>query len=335
MFILSSLGQTYFIGLSIGDIRREFRSSHGDIGLLNMFLTLLSGVAILAMGKWSDQLSPRTVIAILLPVFATGALLFQSLISLPAFLLGLLILRVLAQGYLTPIAFVVIGRWFNARRGMAIAVTSTGQNIGQMLLPVSFVVLSALIGWRTNCIVIAVMFLLLTPLLMRLASSERIIVADANVAEDGSTTSEIRSLTRAEVLRRPEFYAFVSAILPMALVTNTIFFHQVHLTETRNWRLDDATVSYAAMALSTIFAGFGAGWMVDRFSAVALLPNYLSPVVVGCLILAIGSASWVIVPFMVLAGISNGYSLNLYGAIWAEAFGTEHLGAIRSVVTVY
>ena len=33
-------------------------------------------------------------------------------------------------------------------------------------------------------------------------------------------------------------------------------------------------------------------------------------------------------------GISNGYSLNLYGAVWAEAFGTENLGAIRSVVTM-
>lgn len=57
LFFLSSLGQTYFIGLSIGDIRQEFDLSHGDIGLLNMVLTLLSGVAVFATGKWSDQLS--------------------------------------------------------------------------------------------------------------------------------------------------------------------------------------------------------------------------------------------------------------------------------------
>lgn len=150
LFFLSSLGQTYFIGLSIGDIRQEFALSHGDIGLLNMLLTLLSGVAVFATGKWSDQLSPRKLIAILLPVLAIGALLFQSLVSLPVFLLGLLILRIFAQGFLTHVAFVVVGRGFNARRGMAIAVTSIGQNIGQMLLPVSFVTLSATIGWRTE-----------------------------------------------------------------------------------------------------------------------------------------------------------------------------------------
>lgn len=334
LFFLSSLGQTYFIGLSIGDIRQEFALSHGDIGLLNMVLTLLSGIAVFAMGKWSDQLSPRTVIAVLLPVLAIGALLFQSLISLPAFLLGLLILRILAQGYLTHIAFVVVGRWFNTRRGMAIAITSIGQNIGQMLLPVSFVALSTLVGWRTSWIVIAIVLLFLTPLLMRLASSERATVAGVDVAGEVETAREVRSLTRADVLRKPEFYAFVLAILPMALVANTIFFHQVHLTETRNWGLDAFTASYSVMALSTILAGFSAGWMVDRFSAVALLPYYLIPLVFACLILAVGSAPWVIVPFMVLVGISNGYSLNLYGAVWAEAFGTEHLGAIRSVVTM-
>jgi len=40
------------------------------------------------------------------------------------------------------------------------------------------------------------------------------------------------------------------------------------------------------------------------------------------------------VPFMALVGISNGFSLNLYGAVWAEVFGTDHLGAIRSIVTM-
>lgn len=217
---------------------------------------------------------------------------------------------------------------------MAIAVTSMGQNVGQMLLPVFFVVLSVQFGWQTSWTMIAVALLLLTPLLMRLASSERTTAADVDVASDHEATKEVSSLSRDEVLRRPEFYAFVFAILPMALVANTVFFHQVHLIETRNWGLDAFTASYSVMAVSTILAGFGAGWMVDRFSAVALLPYYLIPLVVACLILAIGSSPWIIVPFMVLLGISNGYSLNLYGAVWAEAFGTEHLGAIRPVVTM-
>ena len=334
LFFLSSLGQTYFIGLSIGDVRQEFDLSHGDIGLLNMVLTLLSGVAVFATGKWSDKLSPQKLIAILLPVLAVGAVLFQSLASLQIFLLGLLILRIFAQGFLTHIAFVLVGRWFNARRGMAIAVTSIGQNIGQMLLPVSFVALSAFIGWRTSWIVIAVMLLLLTPFLMRLASSERNAGTEPDNADDGEPGKRVPSLTRAEALRRPEFHAYVFAILPMALIANTIFFHQVHLTETRGWGLDAFTASYSVMAVFTILAGFGAGWLVDRFSAVALLPYYLIPLAVACLLLAIGTAPWIMVPFMALVGISNGFSLNLYGAVWAEAFGTDHLGAIRSVVTM-
>jgi sugar phosphate permease len=334
LFFLSSLGQTYFIGLSIDDIRREFGLSHGDIGLINMVLTLLSGIAVFAAGTWSDQLSSRALIAILLPALAVGALMFQSMVSMPVVLLGLLILRIFAQGFLTHVAFVLVGRWFRKHRGMAIAVTSLGQNIGQMLLPLSFVSISTVIGWQASWILIAVALLLLAPFLMRLASKERAVASDVSSAGKADSGRVVHGLTRAEVLARPEFYAFVFAILPMALVANTIFFHQVYLTETRNWDLEIFTVSYSAMAVSTIVAGFVAGWMVDRFSAVALLPYYLIPLVMACLILSVGESTWVIVPFMVLAGISNGFSLNLYGAVWAEAFGTEHLGAVRSVVTM-
>ena len=45
------------------------------------------------------------------------------------------------------------------------------------------------------------------------------------------------------------------------------------------------------------------------------------------------SSQWIVIPFMILAGVSNGFSLTLYGATWPEAYGVRHLGAIRAAVT--
>jgi hypothetical protein len=35
---------------------------------------------------------------------------------------------------------------------------------------------------------------------------------------------------------------------------------------------------------------------------------------------------------MALFGLSNGFSLTLYGSIWPEIYGLKHLGAIRAVL---
>ncbi|MES2942741.1 MAG: MFS transporter, partial [Pseudomonadota bacterium] len=36
--------------------------------------------------------------------------------------------------------------------------------------------------------------------------------------------------------------------------------------------------------------------------------------------------------FMALYGMSNGFSLSLFGSLWPEIYGLRHLGAIRAVI---
>ncbi len=332
LFFLSSLGQTYFVALSLGDIRAHFGLSLGAIGMINMGLTLISGLVVFWTGGVSDRLSARAMILILIPMLALGALLFQSLLSLPVVLLGLFTLRVGAQGLMTHLAFVTVGRWFQGQRGMAIALTSMGQNAGQMALPFGFVALSTALGWQGTWLVLVGLLIPTLPLLVRLAAVER--VPEPVTQTIDRPRPSVPDLTRGEVLRRADFHAFLFAILPLAFVANTIFFYQVELVAARGWSLDTFTASYSVMAIFTILSGFWAGALVDRHSAVTLLPYYLGPLILACLLLAFVKAEGVVFVFMVLMGISNGFSLNLYGTVWPEAYGTAHLGAIRSIVTM-
>ncbi len=61
--LCSSFGQTFFISLSGGDIRRELGLSHGDFGLLYMLATLASAVTLPFLGRAIDRFSTRYVAA--------------------------------------------------------------------------------------------------------------------------------------------------------------------------------------------------------------------------------------------------------------------------------
>ncbi|MFD0391360.1 hypothetical protein ACFQ4K_33920 [Tistrella bauzanensis] len=79
-------------------------------------------------------------------------------------------------------------------------------------------------------------------------------------------------------------------MLPPAFISNTIFFHQVHLSQLRGWPADVFASAFTGYALVTVAAVLLAGQLIDRFSARALLPAYLLPMGAGCLLLGLVDA---------------------------------------------
>tara|TARA_B100001093_G_scaffold66376_1_gene56339 strand:- start:1286 stop:1684 length:399 start_codon:yes stop_codon:yes gene_type:complete len=72
--------------------------------------------------------------------------------------------------------------------------------------------------------------------------------------------------------------------------------------------------------------------MVDRSGAARLLRFYLLPLALGLALLAATDAIFAAPAFMLLMGASAGAATVVVGALWAELYGTDHLGAIRSLV---
>jgi MFS family permease len=81
-----------------------------------------------------------------------------------------------------------------------------------------------------------------------------------------------------------------------------------------------------------VLSALAAGWTIDRFGARRLLPAVLVPMGVGTLLLTYSTAAYVLPVFMALAGLAHGCASTVHGALWAELYGTGHVGAIRSVV---
>ena len=88
--------------------------------------------------------------------------------------------------------------------------------------------------------------------------------------------------------------------------------------------------SYTAYAGALVFGLLSAGSLIDRFSARRVVPFCLTPLALSSLTLAIADAHWMVPAYLMLLGLATGLSGVMQGALWAELYGTQHIGAIRS-----
>lgn len=325
----SSFGQTFFISLFAGEIRSEFSLSHGDFGAIYMAATLFSAGTLTVIGKVVDDHSIASVavgVILALTLFCIGMANVASVWMLFAVIYGL---RLFGQGMLTHTAFTAMGRWYSAQRGRAVSVATLGHQVGEALLPILFVSLIGIVGWRTGWWIAAgALFVGALPAILWLLQVERTPRARkvTGVPETG------RQWTRGEVLRDPAFWVISCGTLAPPFIGTTIFFHQVYLVELRGWTQELFAAAFVAMSGMTVVFALATGWAIDRFSALKLLPFFLLPLSLACLVLAGVAHPAAAFIFMMLLGASYGISSTLFGALWPEVYGTRHLGAIRSVV---
>jgi MFS family permease len=325
----SSFGQTFFISLSSGGIRADYGLSHGEFGTLYMAATFASALTLPFIGRIVDRVSVAGVVAFNIPLLALAAIGMAFAHSIAILLVVIYALRLFGQGLMTHNALTAIGRWYSAQRGRAMSITVIGHQAGEALFPIIFVAIVTTVGWR-NTWLLSAGFLILVglPIIYALMRVERLPRSTDGVVSRRSS----RDWTRGEVLRDPLFWLTCLGVLAPGFIGTTIFFHQVYLVELRGWSLTVFASFFVAMSAMTVLSSLVSGALIDRFTALRLLPSFLIPLGLSCLVLASWEDQIAGLVFMALMGISYGFSSTLMGAIWPEMYGTKHLGAIRSVV---
>ncbi|MGK9286846.1 MFS transporter [Sinorhizobium meliloti] len=325
----SSFGQTFFISLSAGDIRREFGLSHGAFGSIYMGATLLSALTLPQLGRIVDHASARVVLLLTLPLLAVAAMSMGFASHWLWLFATIYLLRLFGQGMMTHNAMTAMGRWFSAQRGRAVSLASLGNQAGEALFPLAFVALAPLVGWRSMWFIASAFILVVgLPVIYFLLRIER-----TPSPNDGpERRSAARDWTRAEVLRDPLFWMALAGVLAPGFIATTIFFHQVYLVELRGWSLEVFASAFIVSSTVTVLSSLLSGYLIDRFSAVQILPYYLLPLAAACFMLAFVDEQWSAFAFMTLLGMSLGSSSTLFGALWPEMYGLQHLGGIRAII---
>ncbi|MEZ5791167.1 MAG: MFS transporter [Nitratireductor sp.] len=325
----ASFGQTFYISLSAGEIRGEYGLSHGEWGGIYMLSTLASALTLPWLGQLVDRISVSRITAMVIVMLAAACALMAVSHHLATLVLAIYCLRLFGQGMMTHIALTAMGKWYAASRGRAVSIASIGANAGEAIYPLLFVVVAGALGWRNAWFACgAALVLVALPVIFALMSKERM----PRNTDPVSTRPVVRDWTRGEVLRDPLFWIMLAGVLAPPFIGTTIFFHQVHLVEIRGWSLAVFASSFSLMSVMVISCALVAGYLVDRFTALRILPVYLIPLAAACFTLGSFSGQWAAFAFMALLGVSYGFSTILLGALWPEVYGTANLGAIRATI---
>ncbi len=227
----------------------------------------------------------------------------------------------------------VIANWFGARRGLAMGLTFAGTSLGGAAMTMVGDVAIAHGGWRAGYVALAIpMFVVVIPLVIlvvrtRPPQAEGVSVAQASDALPGF---ELREAFRCRsfwmISAAQFFFAAIAAGTGLHLIT--------YLTEL------GYTASFAArmMSLVYVFAAFGKlgmGLLADRVSArIALSINFLAACVGMLLIFSAGRTA-VLIPFVLIFGLSLGAPLVLVPMLVAESLGLKRFGSIGGIAGVF
>lgn len=325
-----SLGQSFFISWYGASIQDSLHLSAAAYGGIYSTATLISGLSIIYVGGLIDRMSLFRFTLLAAFGLLTGCIIMATSQNSLSLIIGFFLLRLCGQGLLPHTAQTTMARYFNNNRGKALSISGNGVPIGETLLPISAVALISIIGWRNSWFVFAASVLLLyIPLTFWLLQKQS---KAAISIHKPATNSMTKSLGRIHVLTDYRFWLALPAILATPFILTGIFIHQGFILEQKNWTATWLASCFIIMGLAHGISSLISGVLVDKFSASRLLPFMLLPLLLALLTLAFLNGNLTALLFMSFLGMSIGATSPVIGALWAEIYGTENLGAIRSLM---
>lgn len=326
---LSSFGQTFFIAIYSDQIRTDFALTHGAWGSLYAIATTASAVVMIWAGTLTDFFRVRILGPLVLVLLALACL-SMALASATWMLFGVIfLLRFSGQGMMSHVAAVAMARWFVETRGKALSTAAIGFAVGEAVLPLTFVALLTVVGWRIHWAICAGLCLMAVPILLHLLKQER--TPQAISEETQSLGMHGLHWSRIAAIKHPLFWLMVPTLLGPAAFVTAFFFQQVPLSVEKGWAHIELVALFPVYTIVSIGAMIASGALVDRFGSWTIVPVYQLPMVVAFATLSFAETLAGAAVGIALMAVTVGANATVPSAFWAEFYGTRYIGAIKSL----
>lgn len=302
----------------------EFGWARGDLKLRDLITLLLTGLFAPFAGALIDRIGVRPLL------FAGGALLAGGYLAYAE-------VRTLAQVYWihagfalalvccgVNVAVIMVARWFDTRRGLALGIVVTGTSVGGMLLTPLLTALIDAHGWREAFRLAALLALLLWPIAALLAQPPAVSAAAPATADDRRWHAALR--TRAfwtlATIAALSFYAMLGVIASLRL-------HLIDLGHSPQ----QASAGFAWLMAMALAGKFAFGAIADRWRGERVLVLNLAVMFAGCLLLANRAPALVGVAATLL-GLGWGGLFTLVQLRAVDQFGLAHAGKLMGLITL-
>lgn len=348
--IASIPGQTMGFTVFTDVLMEKLGLSRVELSLAYCLGTVASGLTLPWLGRVLDRWGERKMAVA--STVATGLILFYLATSasmshglgrilpagLAAFLVigfGFYLVRAAAQGVLSMTCRNAIGKWFDHRRGLAMAISSILVSFSFSLSPKWIEWLKDRHGYDGAWMIMGVgTIVIMSPLawlLFRDLPEEDGLQMDGGAEPPKHDNPDMhieREFTREDAVRDYSFWAFNAAFGFWALFGTAFTFHATSLGEEYGFtreRIINLFVPIAATSVTTNLL-FGAINARLRLKWLLLVMN------LGCIAAAIGMLNLNqpggVAAYVIGNGIASGGFVSLSGIVFPRFYGREHLGAI-------
>ncbi|MGM0381540.1 MAG: MFS transporter [bacterium] len=332
--LLSCFGQTFLISLFKPNFLAEFKLTNSSFGLIYSLATFSSSVILPYLGSLIDRYSLKKFSFYVIIGLILAPIIISTSANFYVLFLGLFLLRLTGQGLSDHTAYTSMARHYSQKRGIALSITSMGRAVGEGFLPLAITQLLNIAPWRLTWLLIAgvVLFsLFFIQLIIRISSLDSTSPEDQNHTDNDNQVRKSKDISFKEIILDLKFWLLAPAVtLPPFLVTG-LFLYQVNVARQLSWSIELLAGAFTVYAGFRVFSALGSGPMIDRWSARRLFPLYLLPMSGGLIFAYFHPGSWAAFAYMSLLGVTLGMGKNLKSALWAEIYGVEYLGTVRSL----
>ena len=324
--ICVGIGALFSLGVFLVPIERAMGWSRGAISTVALLNWIAMGVGSFCWGALSDRIGGRGVALAGGFLLGLGLVLSSQVQALWQFYLTFGVLVGFSVGaFYAPLTSTVT-KWFTARRGLAVALVSSGIGLGILLISPLARALTSAWDWRIAMLVlgdIAWVVIIPTALLIR---------DDVGNASTPAAAVPARDYSGGQVLKAPQFWAIALTHFACCAAHSGPIFHMVtHATDQGVPAMAAATV-LGVSGLSSIAGRIGGGLVADRIGVKRTLIAglVLQATIIAAYLLA--REVWTFYALALVFGTAYGGVMPLYALVTREYFGEKVMGTAYGAV---
>jgi MFS family permease len=337
------IGPRSGFGLFVKPMSEELGWDRATISLAAALGVLVGGVMQPFTGHVFDRYGGRRVITLSLGAvgLATLALTWTSNLAYLIVMYSF-VLSVAFSGAGGSVVNVLVTRWFQRRRGTAIAVTSMGASLGQLILIPFAMYLMVLVGWRNTWLVLGLSVVALAmPLAWFLLRDDPAEVGarpdgDGELSVEGARAAQRRGPLEVtewrDAFRSAPIWEILGGYFVCGFTTNILSTHFVPFALDRGLSGAAAATAFGIMGALNIVGVFAAGYLSDRMSRKKLLALVYAVRGTAYAVLLLVHAPWALYAFVVIAGVSWLATIPLTTGLTADIYGLKRLGTLAGIV---
>ncbi len=332
---LSNGMNSYSYGLLVLPVGTEFGASRMDMmwGLTAGSLTtvLISPFA----GSLMDRRSARTLFAVGAAALALAMVVIALSRNVWQFVLAYGLPMAVGATLLGQIGTnTLVSRWFTQHRGRALGITALGTSLGGLLMPLIVQSLVDTYGWRSACLWLAAIALvvLLPPiwLIVRNRPSDIGLHPDGGSADDHARAAAAGagSTQLPDLLTSIAFWRIALAVGALmatftVILANLVPYAIGHGVAARQAAFLISTVSVAGISGKLIFSIFA-----DRIDLKWALLGALALIALSLALLVRFHEQWIMLTAAAMIGLASGAFLPAWGALLARLYGPFIFGRV-------